>query len=579
MVSDIGNKYTLMREKYLIRVEDMIKRIEKHNDHVDRNLIIDSYKIAFNAHKGVYRDDNVTPYIEHPVEVAEILSELKVDDATLSAALLHDVVEDTIITGTDLRRKYGDIVSSIVEGLTKKKQKFGSVAEKQTTHFKKLLESTIGEFRIIIVKMADRVHNMKTLGALSYDRKSRIANETKNIFSPLANMLGMHKFKIELDDLIFLSLDPEKFKRIKNSVDEYEARNKQRVDNTINKLSDEFERLGIKADVIVNKRSYSSIAEKIKHRNFEESKKFFSVKVVTKDSSNMYNILEHIHRLFKPLNQVSDYIASPKPNGYKSIHTKVRTDDGYVYEFLIRSRLMDELAEYGLIHTIYTMSRTTDEDNNNTVKTYVNSMKNLYQESFIDEGDHSGVWGNLVSNLVTDFIHVSSPKNEVYTLPKGSCILDFAYKIHTDLGDHCIPSKVNGKTRPISFKLRDDDVITISTSEKQSPKEDWLDFVQTPKAAKHIKRALKDKYKNLDIDFKKDKIIKKIEFSTDFRLGLLSKIEEKINMVDKIISMNLKIENDIAIIAIEAEFNNQKCLDDFILYINSMDSIFDLHIE
>ena len=582
MGSDIANKYTLMREEYLTRVEEMIGRIEKHNDGVDRKLILDSYHIAFNAHKGVYRDDKVTPYIEHPVEVAEILSELKVDDITLSAALLHDVVEDTIITGTDIKRKYGETISSIVEGLTKDKQKFDSVAEKQSINFEKLLKGMIKELRVIIIKMADRVHNMKTLGPLSYDRKSRIANETKNIFSPLANRLGMHKFKLQLDDSIFMSLEPDRFREIKESVDRYEFKNRSRVDKTIKVLEDALLKVGIKAKVSVNKRSYSSIAEKIEYNSFDDSKKYFSIKVIALENANMYNVLEQVHRLFKPLNQVSDYIASPKSNGYQSIHTKVRTDDGYVYEFLIRSRLMDEMAEYGLIHLIYNM----DTDSNSALKTYVSSIKDLYNDSYSNKSDHGETLDNIKSNLVTDQVYIYTPTNEVHELPKGSSVLDFAYKVHSELGNHCIASKVNGKTRPISFKLRNHDVVQVMTSETQLPKEDWLDFIITSKASKQIKLALKKKYEDTDKqrksflskfyifrkgkrDGKEIKKVRNIEILTKFYPGLISKIDKEIRTIDKLISMDLKIENDTVITLIKAEFVDQKSFDRFMLKINS----------
>jgi GTP pyrophosphokinase len=297
----------------------------------------------------------------------------------------------------------------------------------------------------------------------------------------------------------------------------------------------------------------------------------------------MYNVLEQIHKLFKPLNQVSDYIASPKSNGYQSIHTKVRTEDGYVYEFLIRSRLMDEMAEYGLIHLIYNM----DTDTNSALKTYVSSIKDLYNDSYSNRSNHGETLDNIKSNLVTDQVFIYTPTNEVYELPKGSSVLDFAYKVHSELGNHCIASTVNGKTRPISFKLRNHDVVQVMTSDTQLPKEDWLDFIISSKASKQIKLALKKKYELTEKErksfisklylFKKNKSrtklaksVRNIEILTKFYSGLISRIDKEIKMIDKLISMDLKIENDTVITLIKAEFIDQKSFDKFMRRINSM---------
>ncbi|MBN1971261.1 MAG: bifunctional (p)ppGpp synthetase/guanosine-3',5'-bis(diphosphate) 3'-pyrophosphohydrolase [Candidatus Delongbacteria bacterium] len=592
MIEDTGKYYTDLRLKYQQRVNDIIIKLKKINRNVDEKLINESYIIAFNAHKGVMRDDKVTPYIEHPVEVAEILSDLEVDDVTISAALLHDVVEDSVITGNDIKRKYGETISNIVDGLTKEKSKEKSKIENQTHNYKKLVSGMISELRIIIIKMADRLHNMKTLGHLSVDRKERIANETRNFFIPLANKLGMHKFKLELDDLVFKILDSRKYNEMIKSLDHYNNYNNTKVSEAVESIKSKLKNMNIDSEVSINRRSIYSIASKINFKNFEESKKYFSLKVVVGNKSNCYNVLQYIHEIFVPLNLISDYISGVKKNGYQSLHTKVMDKNGLVYEIIIRNVDMDVMADLGIIHLLYNINRDT-ENSEYELNKYKDTLSSLYNDSFSSMEDHYEVIDIFHKNLVTGEIIISTPKDETYTLPAGSSVLDFAYKIHTDIGNQCVAAKVNGQSKPVTYKLQNNDVVQIITSRTTRPKEEWLDFVVTARAIKSIKHSLK-KSSALQNSEKKSilerfsirkkvkeespsKTVRSLEIITKFYDGFISRIEKEIKYIDRLLNMEIKIENETAFVIVKGEFINDDQFRKFLKRVNSMKDIINVY--
>ncbi|OGE83117.1 MAG: hypothetical protein A2Y39_04205 [Candidatus Delongbacteria bacterium GWF2_40_14] len=473
-----------------MQIENIITRLEATGMKVNGELIRDAYNYAFLAHKNVFRRSG-KPYIEHPVMVAEILSELKVDDVTIVAALLHDVVEDTEISGLEIKEKFGETIFEIVNGVTKINEiYFDTFEEKQTENYRKLILSMIKDLRVILIKFADRIHNMRTIRFMKPDKQKKIARETIDIYAPLAYRLGMFKVKNELEDRAFEILDPVNYemvsKKLENSLESME--------NYIKKITpviiQELEKKNIKAEVNGRIKHYYSIFNKLTYRkkSFEEILDIIALRIIIPDTEDCYNVLSMVHMMFTPIQGMfNDYIAAPKPNGYQSLHTKV-VFDNRVIEIQIRTAKMHEVAEFGLAaHWRYKTSNNADL---HAIDDYILKLRNVLRESF-EANDPKEILEELKLNLASGEIFVFTPKKDMVTLPAGSTPIDFAYKIHENIGNHCIAAKSKGKVIPLSTVLEKGDIVEIITSPKAFPSYQWLKFAKSQRARTSIKHFLK----------------------------------------------------------------------------------------
>ncbi|MBN2790583.1 MAG: bifunctional (p)ppGpp synthetase/guanosine-3',5'-bis(diphosphate) 3'-pyrophosphohydrolase [Candidatus Delongbacteria bacterium] len=491
-----------MPSRYTIQIDNIIKRLQENGSNVNEDLIRKAYEFAFEAHKNVFRRSG-KPYIEHPVMVSEILSELNVDDITIAAALLHDVVEDTDISGLEIRENFGETIYQIVDGVTKIDEiNFGTLEEKQAENFRKLIISMIKDIRVIIIKFADRLHNMRTIKFMSVEKQKKIAKETLEIYAPLAYRLGMYKIKSELEDLSFELLEPENFKMIKNKIElSYD-----KMESVINKIQpliiSKLSSQNIESTVNGRIKHFYSIFKKLKTRksSFEEIMDIIAIRIIIPKEEDCYKVLSIVHEMFSPVHKMfHDYIAAPKENGYQSLHTKVIFENKII-EIQIRSTKMHEIAECGLAaHWKY--KRTDMENDHHALDKYIIRLRGILQESF-ESKDPKEFLEELKINLISGEIFVFTPKKDLITLPVGSTPVDFAYKIHENIGNHCIAAKVSGQIIPLYTPLENGNVVEIITSNKFTPTYNWLKFAKSPRARTSIKHFLK-----------------KIEFNKTLKLG------------------------------------------------------------
>ncbi|MFO7810158.1 MAG: RelA/SpoT family protein [Candidatus Delongbacteria bacterium] len=479
-----------MSLRYSYKIDKIIQRLSETGVQVNGELIRKAYEFAFKAHQNVYRRSG-KPYIEHPVMVAELLSELKVDDITIAAALLHDVIEDTDISALEIKEIFGDTIHNIVDGVTKINEiHYDTFEEKQTENYRKLIISMIRDLRVIMIKFADRIHNMRTLEFMKPEKQKRIARETLEIYAPLAYRLGMYKVKNEFEDRAFKILKPSDYEMIRNKLKDSSEHMEQYINQLSPLILNELDKNEIKGEVNGRIKHLYSIYNKLAFRkkSFEEILDIIALRIVISDDDDCYRVLSLIHQLFKPIpGMINDYIAAPKPNGYQSLHTKVIYDNK-VIEIQIRTRKMHELAEFGLAaHWRYKSSSSEDL---HAIDEYILKLRNVLQESF-EAKDPKEILEDLKVNLISSEIFVFTPKKDLITLPSGSTPIDFAYKIHENIGNHCIAAKKNGKIIPLNAALENGDIIEIITSPKTVPSFNWLKFSKSPRARSSIRHYLR----------------------------------------------------------------------------------------
>ncbi|WP_461829819.1 RelA/SpoT family protein, partial [Aquifex sp.] len=464
--------------------EPLSTLLERYPDH--KETILKAYEFAKERH-GDQKRKTGEPYIVHPLNVAKILSELGMDAETIVAALLHDVLEDTETTYEELKKEFGESVASLVEGVTK----IGKIKYKsdQVENYRKLILATAKDPRVIILKLADRLDNMRTLWVFREEKRKRIAKETLEIFVPLAHRLGVWKLKTELEDLAFKYLFPNEYEKVKKFVQQsrkdLEAYLKKYV---LPKVKKALEEAGIKAEITYRLKHYYSIWEKTKRKgiSLEDVHDILGVRIIVDTVPECYAVLGIIHNLFKPVpGRFKDYISLPKPNLYQSLHTTVVADKGKLVEFQIRTWEMHERAEKGIAsHWAYKEGKPAED-----VEIY-NWLRELV-ENLQGSNNPSEVLENLKSELFSEEVFVFTPKGDLVVLPRGSTPVDFAYKIHTDIGNHCAGARVNGRIVPLDYKLQNGDVVEIITHPQKTPSPEWLKFVKTSKARNKIKQFLK----------------------------------------------------------------------------------------
>jgi len=478
-------------------LSDLFAIVEEHAEQaamtVDRRRVEEAFVYAC-AHHADQRRKSGEDFIIHPVGVAKICAGMRLDTETLCAALLHDTVEDTSASLEDVQETFGEEIGSLVDGVTKLTSlTFSSRDEAQAENYRKMMVAMATDIRVILIKLADRLHNMRTIDALAKQKQIEKARETLDIYAPIAHRLGIHAIKWELEDLAFQTLHPRKYKEIKGLVAQQRAERERYVNQAGAYLTKELEELSIQAEISGRAKHFYSIYSKMtkKGREFNEIYDLTAMRVIVDSVKDCYGAVGVIHSLWKPLpGRFKDFIAMPKANMYQSLHTTVIGPEGRPLEIQIRTREMHDLAEFGIAaHWMYKEDggRAASADPEDKLK-WLRSLLDWQH----DEADPREFIQTLKVDLFEDEVFVFTPKGEVKNLAAGSTPLDFAYEIHTDVGHRCVGAKVNGKIVPLSYQLRSGDIVEVLTSKRErGPSRDWLALVKTTRARNKIKAWFK----------------------------------------------------------------------------------------
>ncbi|MDD5382575.1 MAG: bifunctional (p)ppGpp synthetase/guanosine-3',5'-bis(diphosphate) 3'-pyrophosphohydrolase [Candidatus Margulisbacteria bacterium] len=469
--------------------ELLLDKIKSYNPQADLNLVKQAFEFAEKFHEGHKRLSG-EPYITHPLSVALILAELEQDVLTICAALLHDVVEDAEVSNEDLSRHFGKEIARLVEGVTKLSQlTFISREVRQAENFRKMFVAMGEDFRIIIIKLADRLHNMRTLKYLPPPKQKETALETREIFAPLAHRLGMWGMKWELEDLAFSYLEPDKYEEIKSKVAESRDRREKYIQDFIVQASEMMKKVGIQEEINGRAKHFYSIYHKMvdQNLNFEEIYDLTAVRIIVDSIKECYAVLGVIHAAWKPIpGRFRDYIAMPKSNGYQSLHTTVIGTGGRPVEVQIRTSEMHRVAEYGIAAHWRYKEGETDKGLDQKMSWFRQILE--WQNELKDAKDFME---SLKIDLFVDEVFVFTPKGAVFDLPSGATPIDFAYRVHTEVGHRAVGAKVNGRIVPLDHKLQNGDIVEILTGKKDSPSRDWLRFIKTAGARVKIRNWFK----------------------------------------------------------------------------------------
>jgi GTP pyrophosphokinase len=477
-------------------LEDLAGKIQRYNPGFDRGVVARAFWVAASQHQGQRRASG-EPYINHPVGTAMICVELGLDTATIAAALLHDVVEDTSMSIDTVNEDFGDEVALLVDGVTKLSQiSFRTVEEEQAENIRKMIIAMAKDIRVILIKLADRLHNMRTLSYLDKEKQIEKARETLEVYAPLAHRLGIESIRSELEDLSFVTLHPRKYAEIQRMVAQRRADREEDMEQARGILSSELVSFGVQAEIVGRTKHFYSIYDKMvrKGKEFNEIYDLTALRVLVGSVKDCYGALGIIHSIWKPLpGRFKDYIAMPKFNMYQSLHTTVIGPNGKPLEIQIRTYEMHETAEYGIAaHWMYKEGRTTAmEGHADAELDKLHWLRQImdWQSETKDSGEFMD---SLRIDLFQDEVYVFTPKGEVKSLPAGATPVDFAYAIHTDVGHHCIGAKVEGRIVPLTHKLQSGDIVEILTSKtSQGPSRDWLQFVASSGARNKIRQWFK----------------------------------------------------------------------------------------
>ena len=451
----------------------------------------DAHAYATDAHEGQVRRTG-HQYITHPTAVASILAGMRMDHQTLMAAILHDVIEDSDTSKRALSRRFGGPVAEIVDGVSKLSKIFDSRAEAQAENFQKMALAMAKDIRVIMVKMADRLHNMRTIGVMSDAQRRRTASETLDFYAPIANRLGVHTMKTELEELGFKALYPLRADRIERAVSSARGNRKELMEEIASTLTAGLNRDGINASVISREKNPYSIYRKMKtqHKSFNEIMDVFGFRIVVERVDDCYRTLGVVHNLFKPLaGRFKDYIAIPKANGYQSLHTSLFGMHGVPIEVQIRTKQMEAVAEHGIAgHWLYKEGEDDGSDpSQRRARQWLQDLLELQRQA----GNPLEFIESLKLDLFPDEVYVFTPEGDIMELPRGACPVDFAYVVHTDIGNHCVACRVDRNLAPLSLQLQSGQQVEIITSNDARPNPDWLTFVVTSRARSAIRLALK----------------------------------------------------------------------------------------
>ena len=463
---------------------------------------------ATKMHANQFRESG-EPYITHPIAVASILFDLGLDCSTLAAALVHDCVEDTAATDEEIRKLFGDEIAELVAGVTKlDKIKFKSKEEEQAENFRRMFFAMAKDIRVIIIKLADRLHNMRTISSLSAERQHAMAQETLEIFAPLASRLGLSYLKCELEDLCLKVLEPAIYESLVSEVALKRAERQELVNRICSQLTSLLEELNIKGEVSGRPKHFYSIYKKMKNNNrtFDQIYDLTAVRVIVENVKDCYEVLGMIHTMWKPIpGRFKDYIAVPKPNNYQSLHTTVMTTFGMPFEIQIRTYEMHKIAEYGIAaHWKYKENRGAANELDEKLE-WLRGVMDVQSEN----SSPQEFYESLKFDLYSGQVFVFTPKGDVVTLAEGATPVDFAYNVHSAIGNKCIGAKINGKIVPLETKLNTGDYVEIITSSAaKGPSRDWLRFVKTSQAKSKIKAFFKKELKEENIRKGKDMLEK-----------------------------------------------------------------------
>lgn len=496
-------------------LEMLVKKIKQNCVNINMDMVNKAFNLAFEAHKEQKRDSG-EPYIIHPIEVATILAELGMDTSTIVAGLLHDVIEDTEYTYDDIKKIFGEEVANLVSGVTKiTKMEYKSKEEQQADNFRKMLLAMADDIRVIIIKLADRLHNMRTLKYRKKEKQKKTAMETLDIYAPLAHRLGISKIKWELEDLSFRYIHEEEYYDLVKQVAEKRAEREIYIKNIIEEMYNKLEEAGIDSDIDGRPKHFFSIYKKMvnKNKSIEQIFDLTAIRVLVNTVKDCYEVLGIVHTIYKPIpGRFKDYIAMPKPNMYQSLHTTVIGPQGKTFEIQIRTFEMHRTAEYGIAaHWKY-----KEGDNNSETKEKNFESKLVWLRDMLEfqkeTADAEEFIEGFKIDLFTDEIFLFTPKGVVIDLPNGATPIDFAYRIHTDIGNKCVGAKVNGKIVPLDYKLKTGEIVEVLTSNNaKGPNIDWLNIAKSNQAKSKIRSWFKKSKKEENISKGKDVFEKELK--------------------------------------------------------------------
>jgi GTP diphosphokinase / guanosine-3',5'-bis(diphosphate) 3'-diphosphatase len=483
----------------MIRFEDILEKVESYKPDFDEELLQKAYIFSAREHRDQVRSSG-EPYLIHPLNVAYILADMRLDETSVAVGLLHDVLEDTLTTKEKLQELFGDAVAELVDGVTKiSRYAYVSKEEQQAETFRKMLLAMVGDLRVVLVKLADRLHNMRTLQFLPEEKRIAVAKETMEIYAPIANRLGMGQIKAELEDLSFRFLHAREYEELHKAVAAKMAVSGDIVTRIKTTLDQKLGENEIKGDVYGRVKSMYSIWSKLRRQDIDIGQlyDYLAFRIITPSVKDCYAALGIIHQMWRPVpGRIKDYIAMPKPNFYQSLHTTVVAEKGQPFEVQIRTREMDLIAEQGIAaHWKYKEGR---------VGAHPDDQSFLWLRQLVEWQheikDPRTFLNSLKIDLYPDEVYTFTPKGDVFAFPRGATPLDFAFRIHTDVGSHCVGARVNGKLVPLRTPLKNGDIVEIVTSPTQTPSREWINMVATSRAKHKIRHWLNTEQKHRSIE-------------------------------------------------------------------------------
>jgi GTP pyrophosphokinase len=493
-------------------------RIADHLDPKDQQMVRKAYERAATAHNGQRRLSG-EDYVNHPLEVAAILADLELDAETIAAALLHDTVEDTNLTAEEVRREFGPEVARLVDGVTK----LGRISlrtdqQQQAENIRKMMVAMAEDLRVVLIKLADRLHNMRTLEPLAEAKRRKISRETLDIYAPLAHRLGIGQIKWELEDLAFRNLEPDAFEDVVGRIARKRADREALVSDLREILARELEKVGIQADITGRPKHIYSVWQKMTReaKDFSEIYDLSAIRVLVDSVRDCYGVLGVVHSLWKPMpGRFKDYVAMPKSNGYQSLHTTVITHTGEPIEIQIRTHDMHRVAEFG-VAAHWTYKEGGKDASFDQKLSWLRSLLEWQNEV----GDAESFLNTVKVDLFEDEVYVFTPRGDVINLPADSTPVDFAYRIHTEVGHHCIGAKVNGRMVPLDYALQNGEIVEILTSKgPHGPSRDWLNFVKSASAKERIRKWFKSQRREENVAKGRDLLDKELHRMHRVTLG------------------------------------------------------------
>jgi len=494
----------------MVNIEQIKREVQSYDQNANLALIDQAFAVSAKAHEGQKRESG-EPYLVHPLEVAEILSQMRLDSSAVAAGLLHDTVEDTLVKIDDVREQFGEEIAQLVDGVTKlSKIHFSSKEEKQAENFRKMILAMATDIRVVLIKLADRLNNMRTLNSLSEERQKKIASETLDIYAPLANRLGIQWMKVEFENLSLKFLKPEIYHSIKNASEERRQKREAYMAKVQDIVEDKLAHYRIPQKIYGRMKHIYSIFRKMEAQNlaFGQVHDIIAFRIIVDTIRQCYEVLGILHELWKPVpGRFKDYIAMPKVNNYQSLHTTVVSLEGQQVEFQIRTQEMHDTAEAGIAaHWTYKEDGTitkSDKEKFQWLRELIDLQKDLKDPAeFLD---------TVKLDLFATDVYVFTPQGDLIELPYGSSPVDFAYSIHTDVGNQCVGAKVDDKIVPLDYQLRSGDTVQVLTKANSKPKRDWLKFVKSSRAKAKIRHEIKKDQRGKALEMGREMLGREIE--------------------------------------------------------------------